>query len=118
MSKRHHKYPCKQPEEQGYHVHYYCEYTSVDDCHRHIIRGVTAPAPNKPCHKHEYKGDTTCNDRHQHPYCGSTGAAEPLCGGHVHNYSGTTACADRHKHHYCGTTDRERPYCHERRFCR
>lgn len=112
MSRKHCKPLCEKPEEIGYHYHYICDYTSVEDGHRHIIRGVTDRAPNKPRHKHDYHGKTTCNNGHTHDYHGCTDEAKPIAGGHVHNYSGKTSCDDGHKHHYCGTTDREYPSCY------
>ncbi|MGE5582067.1 MAG: YmaF family protein [Bacillota bacterium] len=98
----------KKCEEKGYHVHSYCLYTEVADGHRHIMRGVTSPAPNTPCHKHDYEGVTSCNECHTHKYHGCT--EEPISSfcGHVHNFCGKTSCVDDHKHRYEGTTGRDR----------
>lgn len=98
--------PCKC--ECNEHVHAYCIYTEVKDCHRHVMKGVTCPAPDTPNHKHELDGNTSCNDGHSHEYCGKTDKPIYMCRGHVHNFEGKTACADDHKHRYQGTTDPER----------
>ncbi len=93
---------CEDPE---IHVHNYCTYTQVDECHRHKISGVTGPAPNTPGHTHDYEGQSSCNENHSHMYCGCTEKPQYTCCGHVHNFEGKTKTADDHKHRYRGTTD-------------
>jgi hypothetical protein len=115
MGKKHCENKC-QP--QHLHVHTFAICTKVDDCHRHIIRGVTSPAADTPCHKHEYEGVTSCNDGHIHRYHGCTDKANYLFSGHVHDLDGKTSCdksprGEEHRHCYCGTTDHDR-----RSFCR
>ncbi|HBF38936.1 MAG TPA: hypothetical protein DDW50_16660 [Firmicutes bacterium] len=110
MGKKHCEDRCQPPYV---HVHTYCIYTQVDKCHRHIIRGVTSPAPDTPGHKHEYEGVTSCNDGHIHQFHGCTCKPQYMCSGHVHNFEGKTSCENDHRHCYQGTTERDR-----RSFCR
>ena len=110
MGKKHCEQECQNPY---YHVHSYCIYTQVDKCHRHIIRGVTSPAPDSPGHKHDYEGATSCSEGHTHCCHGCTEKPEFMCNGHVHDFCGKTSCTEEHKHRYHGTTDKDR-----RSFCR
>lgn len=103
------KKKCECHEKKSYHVHTYCTWTSVDECHRHGIKGVTSAAPDTPCHTHEYKGITSCNDGHTHSYDGYTGPPKEAIGGHVHAFCGKTSKDEDHRHKYDGCTSR--PYC-------
>lgn len=106
MSKKHRECEC-ECKEPGYHVHNYCIYTGVEDCHRHVMRGVTSPARDTPGHRHDYEGVTSRDDGHTHDYCGSTDKPEYMCYGHIHHMDGKTCRADDHKHCYEGTTNRD-----------
>ncbi len=117
MGKKH-KHCENRCQTPNFHVHTFAICTKVDDCHRHIIRGVTSPSADTPCHKHEYEGVTSCNDGHIHRYHGCTDKAKYLYNGHVHDLDGKTSCdkssrGEEHRHCYCGTTERDR-----RSFCR
>ena len=95
-------------EDPGYHVHCYCIYTEITDCHRHVMRGMTDPAPDRRGHRHKYEGVTSICECHKHCYRGCTDRPEYMCSGHIHYLSGETARAEGHRHRYCGTTDKGR----------
>mgnify|MGYP005860680221 CR=1 FL=1 len=93
-----------------HHYHTYALWTFEDECHSHVIQGVTSAAPNTPCHKHEYKGITSCNEGHTHSFGGDTGPPIENPCGHVHQLCGKTSCDKDHKHKYEGCTSRPK-YC-------
>ncbi|RCW42272.1 YmaF family protein [Paenibacillus prosopidis] len=76
-----HRYASKtEPAPSGVqHVHRYCTFTSVDNEHRHLIKGVTGPAiPLRGGgHFHCFEGCTTVSGAipHTHEYSGKTGDA-------------------------------------------
>ncbi|MGG1662780.1 YmaF family protein [Brevibacillus sp. NRS-1366] len=88
------------------HLHSYDTPTTVNDRHRHRLRGNTSPpqgAGNE--HVHYYQGTTTFNDGHVHYYSGWTGPPIPLPdGSHYHEFSGQTTYDDGHIHYYRGIT--------------
>ncbi|MGC5325014.1 YmaF family protein [Brevibacillus sp. SYSU BS000544] len=88
------------------HKHGYDTPTTVNDRHRHIVRGITGP-PQGPenQHVHYYEGTTTFNDGHVHRFRGWTGRPIPLPNGnHYHEFGGQTTFDDGHIHYYRGNT--------------
>lgn len=61
----------------GGEVHRFHTVTSLNDCHTHLIEGVTGPAIDLPSggHIHYFEGYTTVNGMHPHShyYRGATG---------------------------------------------
>jgi hypothetical protein len=90
------------------HRHAYSTETSMNQGHRHLIRGVTSINPvGLDNHVHSYEGETSFVDGHVHYYRGVTDPAIPLPGGrHIHQFAGETAFADGHIHFYRGRTGR------------
>lgn len=88
------------------HIHDFNIPTTVNDEHRHQVRGRTAPAVGGlDCHLHYYEGSTTCDDGHVHYFRGYTGPAVAAPGGgHRHKMEGQTSFNDQHIHYYCGFT--------------
>ena len=84
------------------HVHKYCLPTSINDEHKHLVRGRTSPAAGGlDEHTHYYEGFTTCENGHVHRYCGITGPAVACPGyGHSHEMYGRTSFDDGHIHYY------------------
>jgi hypothetical protein len=91
------------------HRHPYFTKTSMNQAHRHEMRGVTSINPGGvDNHVHYYEGATSFVDGHVHYYRGVTGPAIPLPGGgHIHEFAGQTSFADGHIHYYGGRTDKE-----------
>lgn len=88
------------------HLHGYDTPTTINDHHRHRLRGRTSPPqPDGNQHVHYYEGTTTFEDGHVHHYSGWTGPPIPLPdGSHYHEFSGQTTYDDGHMHAYRGVT--------------
>ncbi|MET3292148.1 UNVERIFIED_CONTAM: hypothetical protein ABID98_004718 [Brevibacillus sp. OAP136] len=88
------------------HIHVYDTPTTVNQGHRHQVRGRTSTqqgAENQ--HVHYYEGATTFADGHVHNFSGWTGPPKYLPNGsHYHEFSGQTSFADGHIHYYSGMT--------------
>ncbi|TCL57856.1 YmaF-like protein [Hydrogenispora ethanolica] len=95
-------------EDPNYHVHSYCVFTEVTECHRHVIRGVTSPAEDTRDHKHKMEGVTSTDSCHSHCYRCRTGKPKYMCSGHVHEFGDETSRDEGHRHCFCGTTDKGR----------
>jgi len=89
-------------------LHDYDTPTTVNDRHRHRVRGRTSPPQgHENQHIHYYEGTTTLNDGHVHDFSGWTGPPIPLPdGSHYHEISGQTTYNDGHIHNYRGGTGR------------
>jgi hypothetical protein len=92
--------------EESVHIHNFNIPSTINDEHRHQVRGRTAPAfGGLDCHIHYYEGTTTLNDGHVHYFRGYTGpAVANPGGGHRHKMEGQTSFNDQHLHYYNGFT--------------
>ncbi|NGQ93597.1 hypothetical protein G3578_00195 [Brevibacillus sp. SYP-B805] len=88
------------------HIHDYDTPTTINDRHRHQVRGRTSPPQGfGDQHVHYYEGTTTFNDGHVHRFSGWTGRPIPLPdGSHYHEFAGETTFDDGHLHYYRGFT--------------
>lgn len=102
---------CKRefPCSPDVHVHEFMTRTTVDDGHRHNMRGFTAPEVDCPGHVHYYEGTTSYEDGHVHQFCGCTGHAIYRREGHTHRFSGETSYDDGHDHGYRDMTEKDVP---------
>lgn len=86
------------------HKHVFENTTSINDMHRHVIRGSTLSSPNVPYHVHLITVATTFDDGHSHRVSVTTGPEMEVKGGHIHYFNGMTSMVNGHIHYFSGYT--------------